>query len=80
MQTLLEEFLIHEADDDVRSELLSAIGQMKSGQRYFTYNTVNVLLDADRATVTVEDELDVDRADTVSLEEFESLLRRRNTP
>lgn len=71
----LQDFINHEADDFVRSELLSAIDQLKTGQRYFTYNTFNVLLDADAQLATVEDELDVERAETVALDAFAELLR-----
>lgn len=71
----VQDFMNHEADDFVRSELLRAIDQLDAGQRYFTYNTFNVLLDADAQLATVEDELDVDRAETVSLDTFAGLLR-----
>ncbi len=71
----LQDFLNHEVDDFVRAELLSAIGQLDTGQRYFTYNTFNVLLNGDTQLATVEDELDVDRSDTVALAAFAELLR-----
>lgn len=71
----LQDFMIHEADDFVRSELISAIDELDTGQRYFTYNTFNVLLDADSQVATVEDELDVDRSESVALEAFAELLR-----
>lgn len=75
MLSPLQDFMTHEADDLVRSELLSAIDELAVGQRYFTYNTFNVLLDAETQLATVEDELDVERAETVSLEAFAELLR-----
>jgi len=76
MLSPLQDFLNHDADDFVRSELLSAIDQLDAGQRrYFTYNTFNVLLDADTQLATVEDELDVDRSETVALGAFADLLR-----
>lgn len=71
----LQDFIKHEADGFVRSELLSAIDQLDTGQRYFTYNTFNVLLDADTQLATVEDELDVERSETVALGAFAELLR-----
>lgn len=74
-QPTIESFLIHEADDFVRSQLLSTIGELVTGQRYFTYNTFNVLLDADTQLATVDDELDVEQSDTVALAAFAALLR-----
>lgn len=71
----IEDFLVHEADDFVRSALLIAIDEMDSGRRYFTFNTFNVLLDVDGQWVTVEDELDVKRSETMSLIAFAELLR-----
>ncbi len=53
----LDEFLTGEVDDFVRSELLAAIEQLDVGQRYFTYNAFNVLLDGEACTATVEDSL-----------------------
>lgn len=74
LQTPLQEFLAGEADDFVRTELLAAIDQLDVGQRYFTYNAFNVLLDGDAFTATVEDELDVRRQSTVALDEFRALI------
>ncbi|WP_448629236.1 hypothetical protein [Cellulomonas soli] len=71
----LQDFLNHEADGLVRSELLSAVDHLAAEQRYFTYNTFNVLLDGESQLATVEDELDVERAQTVSLRAFAELLR-----
>lgn len=71
----LQDFMTHEADRRVRSELLSAMDALAAGRRYFTYNTFNVLLDGQTQLATVEDELDVDRAETVSLETFAEMLR-----
>ncbi len=72
----LHDFLIHEADEFVRAELLGVISQLEVGQRYFTYNTFNVLLDADTQVATIEDELDIERSESVSLVAFADLLRR----
>jgi hypothetical protein len=72
--TLLD-FLTYEVDDYVREELLSAIAELSTGQRYFTYNAYNVLLDAGSLTATVEDELDVNRQDTVPIATLTELLR-----
>jgi hypothetical protein len=58
----------------IRSELLEAIEELETGQRYFTYNALNVLLDADASTATIEDEFDVARQSTVRLDEFRTLL------
>ncbi|HEY3553082.1 MAG TPA: hypothetical protein VGK66_05275 [Solirubrobacterales bacterium] len=71
----LQDFLIHEADDSVRAQLLDAIDQLAAGRRYFTYNTFNIQLDADTQLATVEDELDVERSETVGLATFADLLR-----
>lgn len=71
----LEDFLIHEANDFVRSELLGAIDRLATGQRYFTFNTFNVMLDADAQIATVEDELDIERSETAPLVEFVRRLR-----
>ncbi len=70
----LDEFLAGEVDEFIWTELLAAIEQLDVGQRYFTYNAFNVLLDADTGTATVEDELDVDRQSTLGLDEFRALL------
>ena len=71
----LDEFLTGELDDSVCAQLLTAIEQLQTGRRYFTYNAFNVLLDAELDTATVEDEFDVDRQTTVALDEFRTLLR-----
>ncbi|GAB3152930.1 hypothetical protein GCM10027258_54840 [Amycolatopsis stemonae] len=71
---LLKDFLVREADDFVRAELLGVIDQLR-GQRYFTYDTFNVFLDADAQLATVEDELDTERSETVPLGAFADLLR-----
>jgi hypothetical protein len=71
----LEDFMSHGADEFVRSELLGAIDELDTGQRYFTFNTFNVLLDADARLATVEDELDVERAESVALDAFAEVLR-----
>lgn len=74
MQTLLDQFLTGEVDDFVRSELLEAIEQLQDGQRYFTYNAINVLLDGVTRTATIDDELDVSRTSTLELNELQVLL------
>ena len=61
-------------DDVVRTKLLAAIEELADGQRCFTQNTFNVLLDGDTGTATVEDELDVNRQSTLGLDEFRALL------
>jgi hypothetical protein len=71
----LDEILTGELNDFVRAQLLTAIAQLQTGRRYFTYNAFNVLLDAELDTATVEDEFDVDRQSTVVLDEFRTLLR-----
>jgi len=70
----LDEFLTGELNDFIRTQLLATIEQLQTGQRYFTYNTFNVLLDVESGTATVEDELDVDRQSTVALDDFRKLL------
>lgn len=74
MRPPLDEFIAGEVDDFVRSELLAAIEQLEVGQRYFTYNAFNVLLDGHACKATVEDELDVNRQSTIGLDEFRALL------
>jgi len=80
MQPPLDDFLNHELNAYIRTQLLDAIAQMASGQRYFTYNTFNVLLDADTSTATIEDELDVDRQSTLPLEAFREVLLASESP
>lgn len=75
VQQPLEEFLSGELNDYIRLQLLAGIEQLKSGRRYFEYNTFNILLDADTSTVTVEDELDVHWESTLSFADFQALLR-----
>ncbi|WGM22367.1 hypothetical protein QEH68_09435 [Paenarthrobacter sp. OM7] len=62
-------------NDYIRLQLLAGIEQLKSGRRYYEYNTFNILLDADRPTVTVVDEPDVHRESTLSFADFQVLLR-----
>jgi hypothetical protein len=76
---VLAEFFAHEVDEYVRLELLTAIDELATGRRYFTYNVFNVLLDADGQIATVEDELDVQRSETVPLGSFGELLRTMTT-
>lgn len=76
----LDEFLAYELDEWIRSELVAVINEMATGQRYFTYNAFNVLLDADASTVTVEDELDANRQSTVGLQGFGAMLRSSESP
>jgi hypothetical protein len=75
MRPPLDEFLTGELNDFVRAQLLTAIDQLHTGRRYFTYNAFNVLLDAELDTATIEDEFDVDRQSTVALDDFRMLLR-----
>ncbi|SCC28215.1 hypothetical protein GA0061083_3879 [Pseudarthrobacter enclensis] len=70
----LDEFLTGELSNFIRAQLLTAIEQLQTGRRSFTYNTFNVLLDAEADTTTIEDELDLDRQSTLVLEEFRKLL------
>jgi hypothetical protein len=79
-QSPLDEFLAYELDGNIRSELLEVINQMATGQRYFTYNAFNVLLDADASTATVEDELDANRQSVVGLQEFGAMLSLSESP
>ncbi|WP_156368317.1 hypothetical protein [Arthrobacter sp. Leaf137] len=64
-----------ELNDFIRAQLLTALEHLKTGRRYFTYNSFNVLLDADAGTATVEDVFAVDRQSTVMLEELRTHLR-----
>lgn len=75
---LVREFLKYEVDDYVRAQLLSAAAALRTGSQYFTYNTFNVRLDADSASATIEDELDVSREVTLGLEEFLALVAERH--
>lgn len=70
----LDAFRTGELNDFIRAQLLGTIAQLQTGQRYFTYDAFNVLLDAESGTATVEDELDVDRQSTVALNGFRKLL------
>ena len=74
----LDEFLAFELDNYIRSELLAALSTLATGQRYFTYNAFNVLLDADASTATVEDELAAKRQSVVDIHQFGTLLAARN--
>ena len=73
-RTAIGEFLARELDESTRRQLLGAIEVLRSGQRYFTYNTFNVRLDADTSTATVEDELDVTRHSALTFREFAALI------
>jgi len=74
LRSPIDEFLAYELNDVIRSELVRAIEQTRSGRLYFTYNTFNVSLNFDTSVVTVEDELDVSRQSTLSLDQFTTLL------
>lgn len=76
MTAPIVEFLAHEADECVRAQLFTVIDELTDGQRYFTYNTFNVLLDAATTTVTIEDELDATRQSKVSFDEFRARLAK----
>ncbi|NOY55275.1 MAG: hypothetical protein GXP34_04730 [Actinobacteria bacterium] len=58
----------------MRDLLLEAMGR-SSGTEYFTFNVFNVLIDADRGVVTVEDELDPAASCTTSRGSFVSRLQ-----
>lgn len=68
------EFVQYELNDHVRAQLRTALRDQHSGQRYFTFNASNVLLDLDAQTVTVEDEFDPSREDRLDLEAFTALI------
>lgn len=74
----LEEFLTLELDGYIRSELLAALTTPATGQRYFTYNAFNILLNADASTATVEDELDAKRQSVLDLHQSGTLLAAGN--
>lgn len=70
---LLDRFFSEECTRYVRDLLLEAL-ERTSGTEYFTFNVFNVLIDADRGVVTVEDELDPSASCTTSRESFKSRL------
>lgn len=77
MVSVLEDFLDTDADSGICELLLTSIRNVSAQQRRleFTFNVCNVLIDFDTASVTVGDELDVTREQTVGLVEFESALQ-----
>lgn len=75
-RTVIEDFLRLEANEYVRKQLLEVISTLTIGERYFTYNVFNVRIDARSGTVTIEDELDVDRQEIMDLAAFERVLRK----
>ncbi|NNM44392.1 hypothetical protein [Knoellia koreensis] len=66
--------LKHEMTDYERAEILQAARRRPSGRHYLTFNVFNVLMDFDSSTATVEDELDVDSAESLPLDEFLSAV------
>lgn len=78
--TALQEFVSRDLTELVRTDLLRAIGQRKSGQRQFTYNVFDVRIEVDTSTAVIEDVLDEERKSVVELEEFARILRNARLP
>ena len=74
MGEVVDRFFTDEADEHVRRVLADEIQTRSAGSRYFTFNVFNVRIDVDRSVVTIEDELDPAREESVPLEEFSARL------
>ena len=76
---LVLRFLAEEGNEYVRSLLLEELAQPSGGAKYLTFNVFNVNLDFEAQLATVEDELDPDAVETLSLSDFRGLLEQRST-
>jgi hypothetical protein len=74
----MRRFFDDELDAHVRAVLVTEIANRKSGRAYFTFNVVNVLVDVDAQSVTLEDELSSDVEVTVPLSQFAACLEERD--
>jgi hypothetical protein len=70
MGEILDQFLSHDADEHVRRVLADEIKTRAAGSRNFTFNVFNVRIDVEHGVVTIEDELDPSREESVPLDEF----------
>ena len=70
---LADRFFAEEANEHVKGVFGQELRSRINGSRYFTFNVFNVRLNFDEDVATIEDELDVASAESLSLDE----LRRR---
>lgn len=70
--SVIKGFFANEFDEYVRDRVRR---ELDAGRyAHLTFNIFNVLLDPEAGAATVEDVLDPDRAETVSLEEFTRMI------
>lgn len=72
--SVVTEFLENELDEYVREVLLRELDAGHAA--YLTFNIFNVRIDPDLALVTIEDELDPDREESLEVAEFRSMVER----
>jgi hypothetical protein len=75
---LMRRFFDDELDAHVRAILVAEIANRKSGRAYFTFNVVNVMIDVDTQSVTLEDELSPDVEVSRPLSQFAAWLEKRD--
>ncbi len=71
---LLQRFLAEEASLDLVDMILGILGQRTSGVEYLAFNVFNVRIDIDMQTALIEDELDPDAEEGLSLDAFRAAL------
>jgi hypothetical protein len=67
-------FLDLEVTAHDRDLMLLAARERTQGIEHFSFNIFNVLIDVDRNVVTIEDDLDADSEEEVSMDEFLTTL------
>jgi hypothetical protein len=72
--SVVTEFLENEFNAYVREVLLRELDAERSA--YLTFNIFNVRIDPELALVTIEDELDPDREESLGVAEFRAMVER----
>ncbi len=73
-QSLVDRFFEQDCTAYVRGLLQAAVSKPTGGSEYFTFDIYNVLVDRDNGSVTLEDELEANVSETVSIQDFSSRL------
>lgn len=73
--SVLQEFLEADCDEHVRSLLLAELDADRPA--YLTFNVFNVRIHPDLGVVTIEDELDRRREESVDITDFREAVQRQ---
>lgn len=71
---LLQRFITEEASLELADMILGILCQRTSGVEYLTFNVFNLRLDFDMQTALIEDELDPDAEEGLSLDSLKAAL------